>query len=60
LQDPANMYPNRNFWFENIPSGNPGIDDCGLQIHSVIGLHTRWNFDQVFSRSIIIALIQSG
>jgi hypothetical protein len=26
---PSKIYPNLNFWFENIPSGNPG-DQMGL------------------------------
>jgi hypothetical protein len=30
LQDPPKIYPNWNFWFENIPSGNPVHDlNCG-------------------------------
>jgi hypothetical protein len=23
---PSKIYPNRDFWFENIPSGNPGTN----------------------------------
>jgi hypothetical protein len=24
---PSKIYPNRDFWFENVPSGNPGGED---------------------------------
>jgi hypothetical protein len=30
---PSKIYPNLGFWFENIPSGNPGPDGgCLLQL----------------------------
>jgi hypothetical protein len=24
---PSKIYPNWNFWFENMPSGNPDVED---------------------------------
>jgi hypothetical protein len=24
---PSQIYPNRDFWFENMPSGNPGLEE---------------------------------
>jgi hypothetical protein len=34
VQDPPKfkIYPNCNFWFENIPSGNPGMNDMMKRI----------------------------
>jgi hypothetical protein len=29
---PSKIYPNYDFWFQNIPSGNPGIHGFPLQI----------------------------
>jgi hypothetical protein len=26
IPSPSKMYPNWDFWFENIPSGNPGLN----------------------------------
>jgi hypothetical protein len=30
LQDPPKFYPNWDFWFENIPSGNPALPAFAL------------------------------
>jgi hypothetical protein len=29
---PSKMYPNRNFWFENKPSGNPDANNLAILI----------------------------
>jgi hypothetical protein len=26
IASPSKIYPNMDFWFENMPSGNPGVD----------------------------------
>jgi hypothetical protein len=39
---PSNSYPNCNFWFENMPSGNPGSIS-----HSYLVLTTAWVFAEI-------------
>jgi hypothetical protein len=31
------MYPNRDFWIENMPSGNPGPDFSGRILKNRVG-----------------------
>jgi hypothetical protein len=32
---PFKIYPNRDFWFENMPSGNPGMIRCATFAYSL-------------------------
>jgi hypothetical protein len=38
FQGPPKIYPNYDFWFENIPSGNPARIVCFLFIFRSLGV----------------------
>jgi hypothetical protein len=37
---PSKIYPNRDFWFENKPSGNPDTDPNGASVNEIVSEHS--------------------